>query len=230
MERVVITGASRGIGRAIAERLAEPGKRIVIHGRDRIALEATAAAVRKRGAEVVVAIGDLSAAAGVEEVLRQIGVGPMDALINNAGISVVEPVDRITVEQWEKTLAVNITAPFLMVQGLLPSLGDGATIVNMLSVANKASFPGWAAYTMSKAALEGFSRILREELRPKGIRVVDLYPAATATDLWDSVPGEWSRDAMLPPEEVADAVAYVLGRPEGVLLDSLSVGKLGGNL
>ncbi len=230
MQRIVVTGASRGIGRAIAERLAEPGKKIVIHGRDTAALDETAAAVRAKGAEAMPITGDLSSAAGVEEVLRQIEEGPIDALINNAGISVVAPVEEITVDQWEKTLAVNVTAPFLLVQLLLPMLGDGATIINMLSVANKASFPGWAAYTMSKAALEGFSRILREELRPKGIRVVDLYPAATATDLWDSVPGEWSREAMLPPTEVAEAVAYVLGRPEGVLLESLSVGKLGGNL
>jgi NAD(P)-dependent dehydrogenase (short-subunit alcohol dehydrogenase family) len=107
---------------------------------------------------------------------------------------------------------------------------EGAAIVNLLSVAAKTVFPGWSAYCMSKFALDGFARALREELRARKIRVINLYPAATNTDLWDGVEGDFPREKMMPPEEVAEAVAYGLSRPPSVLVEDISVGSIGGNL
>ena len=230
VERYVITGASRGIGRALAVRLAHKDRVLVIQGRSRDALNETRDAIKAKGGRVEPLIAELDTDQGLDTLVAALTGDRVDALINNAGVSHVAPIEELTIEQWQETLAVNVTAPFVLIQKLLPRMNRGATIVNVLSVANKVSFPSWTVYTMSKAALEGFSRVLREELRPRGIRVIDVYPAATATDLWDSVPGDWPKEGMLAPEQVAQAVAFALERPAEVLVDSISVGSLGGNL
>lgn len=228
-KRYLITGAGRGIGRAIAERLAQPDRLIVLHGRDRAALEKTAALVMQKNGEAEIITADLSNSDGIQKVVSSVGKGSLHGLIHNAGVVYVEPVEEITIEHWESTLAVNVTAPFLLTQKLLPVMPSGAAIVNILSVAATTVFPHWSSYCMSKFALDGFSRALREELRPRGIRVVNIYPAATNTGLWDRVPGQWSKEKMLAPSEVADAVAYALERPSDVSVDSIHVGSVFGN-
>lgn len=229
MERFLITGASRGIGRAIAVRLARTDRTLLLHGRDKKALEKSAQLVRDRGAWAFALTADLSTPDGVEELAAQVGSDELHLLVNNAGVAYVGPVEGITPEQWEKTLAVNITAPFLLIQKLLPQLVRGASIANILSVAARTVFPNWSAYCMSKFALDGFSKSLREELRPRGIRVINIYPSATATAIWDDIEGDWDRDAMLPPEETAEALAYALERPSEVVVDDISIGNLSGN-
>lgn len=230
MERYLITGASRGIGRVLAVRLARPERTIVVQGRNREGLNETRRLVEEAGGKVEAIIGELDTPQGVEAVVAAMAGERLDALVNNAAVSNVAGINELTVEQWQEAVAVNITAPFLLVKGLLPRMEKGSTIVNVLSVANKVTFPNWSAYTMSKAALEGFSRVLREEVRGWGIRVIDVYPAATATELWDDVPGEWNRAGMLQPEEAAEAIAYAIERPSEVLVESISVGSVGGNL
>lgn len=229
-ERFLITGASRGIGRAIALKLAAPDRELLLHGRDQEALVEVFTEVETKGAKPSILVCDLSDPAAIEEMVTKIGKTPLHALINNAGIAVVKPLGEISLEEWQASIDVNITAPFLLTQKLSPLMPEGATIVNILSVAAKTGFPGWSGYSMSKFALEGFSQSVREELRPKGIRVVNVYPSATDTDIWDEVEGDWPREKMLPPEEVAEAVAYVLARPTSVLVENISVGSQGGNL
>lgn len=230
MQRIVITGASRGIGRATAVRLATDGRMIVLIGRDRETLDETRRLVEQKGGVAEIIVADLTTINGAQTLATTLSGDRVDVLVNNAGVSNVGSVCDLTVEQWQEALAVNVTAPFLLVKAILPRMEAGSAIVNVLSVANKVSFPDWSAYTTSKAALEGFSRVLREEVRPRGIRVIDAYLAATATDLWDSVPGEWDREGMLRPEEAAEAIAYAIERPAGVLVESISVGGVGGNL
>ncbi|MFZ5981924.1 MAG: SDR family NAD(P)-dependent oxidoreductase [Candidatus Zixiibacteriota bacterium] len=229
MERFLITGASRGIGRAIAIRLARADRTLLLHGRDKNALEASAQMVRDRGAWAMSLTADLSTTGGVEELVAKVGGDALHLLVNNAGVAFVGPVEKITMDQWEKTLAVNVTAPFLLIQKLLPLMVRGASIVNILSVAARTVFPDWSAYCMSKFALDGFAKSLREELRPRGIRVINIYPSATATGIWDKVEGTWDKNAMLPPEETAEAVAYALERPESVVVEDISLGNLAGN-
>lgn len=229
MKNILITGAGRGIGRAVAERLAANGRRLYLHGRDRRALDDTARLVSDRGADSVVVTADLKTPEGIDHLMVQIGDIPIDVLVNNAGITYVGPIEDITFEQWQTTIAVNVTAPFLITQKLLPGMISGASIVNILSVAARTVFPQWSGYCMSKFALDGFMQALREELRPRGIRIINVYPAATATDLWKNIPGTWSPENMLPPGEVADAVAYALNRPSSVLVDTVCVGNIAGN-
>jgi NADP-dependent 3-hydroxy acid dehydrogenase YdfG len=102
--------------------------------------------------------------------------------------------------------------------------------VNILSVAAKTGFANWSAYCMSKFALEGFSQSVRQELREHRIRVINIYPAATNTEIWDDVSGDWPRDKMISPEEVAAAVAYSLSQPQNVAVENITLSNAAGNL
>ena len=230
MKRILVTGASRGIGRAIAESLAGEGTTLLIHGRDESALAKTRRLVEKKGARAVTLTFDLRDTSAVEQMVSEIGTEPLDVLVHNAGIAVVKPYDQVSVEEWLTTVAVNVTAPFILTQRLAPSMRSGASIVNILSIAAKTGFPGWSSYSMSKFALEGFSQAIREELRPRGIRVINIYPAATATEIWNGVDGDWPRDKMMSAQEVADAVSYALSRAANVAVENLTVASTAGTL
>ena len=230
MKRYLITGASRGIGRAIAEKLAGPGCTLLLHGRDREALAQTLATVQAKGAEAVSLCYDLRDPNSMQQLVDEVGNLPLDALINNAGIAVVKPLPEITLDEWQSTLALNVTAPFLLTQKLLPLLAAGSTIVNILSIAAKTGFPNWSAYCMSKFALEGFSQSVREELRPRGIRVLNIYPAATNTEIWNGVEGEWPREKMLSAEEIGEVVAFALSRPAEVAVENIELKNVSGSL
>jgi NAD(P)-dependent dehydrogenase (short-subunit alcohol dehydrogenase family) len=230
MKRYLITGASRGIGRAIAEKLAAPDRLLLLHGRNREALAKTCGLVEKKSGKAIALSYDLRRAARVEKMIEAIGREPLDALINNAGVALVKPFEEITLAEWDTLFAVNVTAPFLLTQRLVPSMKAGASIVNILSIAAKNGFPGWSCYCMTKFALEGFSQCVREEVRSRGIRVLNIYPAATNTEIWNAVEGKWPREKMLLPEEIGDAVAYALSRPPGVVVENIDLLNLTGAL
>jgi NAD(P)-dependent dehydrogenase (short-subunit alcohol dehydrogenase family) len=230
MSRFLVTGASRGIGRAIAVRLAGPGRELVVAARDREALEETRRLLEARGSAATVVPADLTDPAEVQRLAEVAGRAPLDGLINNAGNAVVKPLAAVTLQEWRDSLAVMVTAPFLLIQALLPRLGPGSSVVNVLSVASRRGFAGWSAYCAAKFAMEGLSQSVREELRPRGVRVINIYPSATDSGLWDRVAGEWPRSRMLSPEEVAEAVAYALDRPAAVLVESVELGDVSGTL
>ena len=138
MKRYLITGASRGIGRAIAEKLAENNVTLFLHGRDVAALRETTNLVEANGAISRQLRADLGDKSSIRALIEQVSGEPLDALINNAGIAVVKPLDKISIEEWERTFAINVTAPFLLSQGLIPAMSQGGSIVNILSIAAKA--------------------------------------------------------------------------------------------
>ena len=225
-----MTGASRGIGRAIAEALAGEGITLLLHGRDEAALAATRQLVEGKGGRATTLAFDLRDRGQINEMVAQANAEPLDALVNNAGIAVVKPYDALTVDEWLETLAINVTAPFLLTQQLAPQMPRGSSIVNILSPAAKTGFPGWSSYCMSKFALEGFSQSLREELRSSGVRVINIYPSATDTDIWSGVEGEWPREKMIAAHDVAAAVAYALAQPATVVVENVSVASVAGTL
>jgi 3-oxoacyl-[acyl-carrier protein] reductase len=230
MKRILITGASRGIGRAIAEELAAPDVTLLLHGRDTVALAETCKAIGSNCAGVVKLIHDLATEKGVAALISQVGSQPLDVLINNAGIAVVKPFREITPDEWRQTLGVNVTAPFLLMQRFAGQMPPGSSIVNVLSIAAKTGFASWSAYCMSKFALEGLSQSIREELREHRIRIINIYPAATNTEIWDDVAGDWPRERMISAEQVADAVAFALTRPETVAVENITLSNAAGNL
>ncbi len=230
MKRFLITGASRGIGRAIAEKLAGQDVELLLHGRDTVALAQTRKIVEPECAKVTLLVYDLATVHGVADLIAEVGRKPLHLLVNNAGIAVVKPFTEITPIEWEQTVGVNVTAPFLLTQRFAPRMPPGSSVVNVLSVAAKTAFPGWSAYCMSKFALEGFSRCAREELRDRRIRVINVYPAATDTDIWNQVEGHWPRERMISAEQVADAVIFALSRPSDTLIENITMSSLAGNL
>lgn len=230
MKRYLITGASRGIGRAIAEKLAAPGRILLLHGRNREALAKTCRLVEAKSGKAIPLSYDLRRAVRVGKMIESIGPEPLDALINNAGVALVKPFEQITLAEWDTLFAVNVTAPFLLTQRLAPKMQAGSSIVNILSIAAKTGFPGWSCYCMTKFALEGFSQSVREEVRSRGIRVLNIYPAATNTQIWNAVEGEWPREKMMLPEEIGDAVAYALSRPAEVAVENIDLLNLTGRL
>jgi NAD(P)-dependent dehydrogenase (short-subunit alcohol dehydrogenase family) len=230
MKRILITGASRGIGRAIAAKLAGPDVTLLLHGRDTVALAETCKAVEPKCAGVTKLAHDLATPKGVANLIAQVGNEPLDVLINNAGIAVVKPFREITPEEWKQTLGVNVTAPFLLMQHFAGQMPPGSSIVNVLSIAAKTGFANWSAYCMSKFALEGLCQSIREELRDRCIRVINIYPAATSTEIWNGVAGDWPREKMMSPDEVADAVAFALSRPNDVAIENITLTNATGTL
>jgi len=230
----VITGASRGIGRAIALRLAKEGYYSILQGRDEKALAETCRLVENEGGKATPVIADLSRPKDIDSLVKSVkvklGSEPLSLLVNNAGIAVVKPFEEITLEEWQKNLDINVTAPFLLTRELVPLMLEGASIVNILSVAARTGFPNWSSYCMSKFALEGFSRSIREELRSRGIRVTTIYPGAADTEIWKNVSGHWPREKMMKPGEIAEAVYYALQRPPGILVENITLANISGTL
>jgi NAD(P)-dependent dehydrogenase (short-subunit alcohol dehydrogenase family) len=173
---------------------------------------------------------DLRDPAAIDELIAAVSDEPLDGLINNAGIAVVKPLESISLEEWQAMLAINVTAPFLLTKAFAAKMQAGASIVNVLSIAAKTGFPNWSSYCMTKFALEGFSQAVREELRPRGIRVINVYPAATNTDIWNGVEGDWPREKMMLPTEIADAVAFALSRPPEVAIENIDLLNVSGRL
>ena len=224
----VITGASRGIGCAIARTLANEGADIVITGREPGTLTKAAAQLRKEvrtAAKIVAMPCDVrapQAVAGLFAVVKR-RFGKLDILVNNAGISQAPArLEQTSLEMWRDMLETNLTGMFLCTRAALPLMGRGATIINNLSAAAKQVFPNFAAYTAAKMGAYGFTLSIRDELMPRCIRVTALMPGATSTDLWDQVMPNADRDHMINVEQVAQAVLYaVLLPPEANLSEIL---------
>src|SRR5690242_377147 len=178
MKRILITGASRGIGRAITERLAAPDTELLLHGRDNIALAEVCELVKPKSANVIKLAYDLATKSGVCRLIEAVGSASLDILINNAGVAVVKPYAEVTDVEWDQTIGVNLTAPFMLIQHFAPRMIPGSAIVNILSIAAKNAWPNWSVYCASKFALDGLSMAIREELREHKVRVINVYPAA----------------------------------------------------
>jgi short-subunit dehydrogenase len=230
MKRYLITGASRGIGRAIAAKLAAPGVMMLLHGRDAAALAQTSKEVEKSGAKVLKLIHDLATIRGINHLLAAAGDESLDLLVNNAGITVVKPFAEITLDEWQHTIAVNLTAPFFLMQHFAPRMQPGSSIVNILSIAAKHAYPNWSVYCASKFGLDGLSAAIRDELRSRKVRVLNIYPAATDTEIWNAVKGEWPREQMISAADVANAVAYAISQPPPVSVENIVLGNLSGRL
>jgi short-subunit dehydrogenase len=230
MKRYLITGASRGIGRAIAVRIAATGTTLLLHGRDAAALAQTSREVEESGAVVLKLIHDLATIRGINRLLAAAGDESLDLLVNNAGITVVKPFAEITLDEWQQTIAVNLTAPFFLMQHFAPRMQPGSSIVNILSIAAKHPYPNWSVYCASKFGLEGLSSAIRDELRSRKVRVINIYPAATDTEIWNAVEGEWPREQMMSAADVANAVLYAISQPPTVSIENIMLGNLSGRL
>ena len=218
MRTALITGASSGIGAALARRLA-PTWNLILVARRRDRQEAVAAEC----AHARIVVADLSADDGPEALARHLELPRgLDALVNNAGIFATADTAAYTASHLSSILHLNAVVPMRLTAALLPRLVRGGTIVNVSSVAAVADFSGCGAYAASKAALEAWSRSLRVEVRPQGLRVGVVAPGATDTEVWPSgapVP----RERMCQADDVAQAIAWMLDAPATASIERLAI-------
>jgi NAD(P)-dependent dehydrogenase (short-subunit alcohol dehydrogenase family) len=157
--------------------------------------------------------------------------GRVDILVNNAGIAHPDrPVEKLSYEDWKDVIETNLTGMFLVTRAILPLMRRGGTLVNNLSVAAKQVFPGWSAYNASKHGALGLTNTLREELRPRGIRVIALLPGATDTDIWESPWPDAPRKKMMSAETVARAVVDAVLLPADSTIEEVPIRPTAGSL
>jgi NAD(P)-dependent dehydrogenase (short-subunit alcohol dehydrogenase family) len=229
----LVTGANRGIGFEIACALAREGCDVVITGRDEKALARARQKIEKLGAHVIAQACDIRNPDSVDYLFAVIRAlrRPLDFLINNAGIAHANrPVEELAYPLWSDVIATNLTGTFLVTQAALAVMKRGSTIVNNLSIAAERVFPGSAAYNASKHGALGFTNTLREELRPKGIRVIALMPGATDTEIWKTMWPRAPRHKMMSAETVARTVVDALLLPPSSTVEKLIVMPTGGVL
>jgi NAD(P)-dependent dehydrogenase (short-subunit alcohol dehydrogenase family) len=230
----VVTGAGRGIGRAIAHALGREGATVVLAARSRPELEGVAREIQQAGGRALAVPTDVRQEAAVEALARRVLAEwrQVDVLVNAAGVATFAPVTDSKVDDWDQMLAVNLRGAVLCCRALLPAMigRRRGTIVNVGSVVTSRSLSGSAAYTASKYGLLGFSRVLAEEMRPHAVRVGVLSAGATDTPLWDAMPGAPARDRMLRPDQVAEAVLLMAGLGPNATLEEVTLLPAGGIL
>lgn len=231
-QTALITGASRGIGLAIAQALADEGCNLLLAGRTIGSLEKTA---RKLSSKVRVLpkicdVRDPHAVRALAHALKK-QFRRLDILINNAGIAHPNlPVAKLPYHVWRSVIDTNLTGTFLVTREMLPLMRRGGTIVNNLSIAATQVFAGSAAYNASKHGALGLTDTLREELRERGIRVVALMPGATDTDIWDTLWPKAPRRKMMSTDTIAHALIAALALPENSTMEQLTITPTGGAL
>jgi NAD(P)-dependent dehydrogenase (short-subunit alcohol dehydrogenase family) len=207
----LVTGASRGIGLAIARQLIVLGAKVAICGRDPARLKETAAELSHSG-EVLAHAADVTRASEVEQLVRaaESRFGPISILVNNAGIGLFGPVQERSEEDWNRVLDTNLKSVFLVSRAVIPGMmrrGSG-DIINISSLAGRNAFAGGALYCASKWGLQGLTACMAEDLRGHGIRVASVLPGSVATSFSGSKPKDPAK--ALAPEDVAHAVAMLL--------------------
>ena len=230
----VITGASRGIGLAIAEAFAAEGCDVVLASRSWSSLRSAAENLTRSARVRVMAkncdVADPKQVSRLFDTVKQ-RFPRIDILVNNAGFAhPLAPVPDLATEKWSEVIATNLTGMFLCSRAAIPFMRPGSVIVNVLSVAATNVFSGMSAYCASKWGALGLTNTMREELREKGIRVVALIPGPTDTKIWDQFWPDAPHDKMMRPEEVAQAVLTAVTMPPGTSVDELRMGPAGGTL
>ena len=232
MRTAVVTGASRGIGRGIAELLVRDGVRVYMLARTEADLQHAARSLSDLAMPVICDITDHKA---VEHAISQIARdtdGAPDILINNAGIFPLAPMHTLDAEELERTLGVNVVAPFRFVRAFVPVMKErgSGTIVTIGSVADRAIFAGNGAYAASKHAQRAMHEVLRQELIGSGVRASLVSPGPTDTHIWDAIDpdnreGFPARADMMTAGSVAAAIHWVVNAPPGVNVDELRLSR-----
>ncbi len=228
----LVTGASRGIGAAVARSLAAAGIRVAMLARSRELLDTTA---KEAGGESFAVqcdvTDDVSVDKAVAQVRQQFGGAP-DIIVNNAGLFTIRSVEDTSQEEFDRIVATNLRAPFRLTREFLPSMRERRSghIVTIGSIADRHIFAGNAAYSATKYAQRAIHEVLREEIRGTGIRATLISPAGVNTDIWEPIQYLGTdvrpdRTGMLGPEAVAAAVVFAVAQPPEVNVDELRLSR-----
>ncbi len=223
----IVTGASRGIGRAIAEALAAEGMRLVLNARTAGPLADIATALRAKGGVVKALAGDIAeelTAARLVETATTNG-GRLDVVVNNAGIGHHGPLEEMEPAEFDRVCRTNLRGPFLLMRAAIPALrrGGGGTLVSIASLAGVNPVPQRAVYAATKWGLIGMSRSLLQEVRRDGIRVLILEPGSTLTEFGHDAAKMANADKLLRPEDVAAVLVAALKLPARATVSEIEI-------
>jgi 3-oxoacyl-[acyl-carrier protein] reductase len=223
-KRAMVTGGSRGIGRAICERLVEAGAEVAFCGRTDATVRTGEAALRQRGDKVWGSVVDLqnTEAIGAWFAETRTRWGSLDILVNNAGLAAFGPVGSLSLEDWRRTIDTNLTAAFACCREAVPLMAGGGSVVNIGSLASRHAFAGGAAYNASKFGLLGLSDAFMLDHRAQGIRVSAVLPGSVDTEF---SPRSRAADASwkLAAADVAEVVMTILRMPERALVSCVEM-------
>jgi 3-oxoacyl-[acyl-carrier protein] reductase len=225
----IVTGASRGIGKAIALALGKEKMRLALLARSTDQLQEVVEKIHAAGGEAIAVPCDLMDSDAVETSLKSVfqQFDSLDVLISNAGIFLEKPITEIKVEEWDRVLRTNLTATFLICQGAFLKMKDRkkGKIIAIASSASTQGFIHQAAYCASKHGLLGFTRCLSIEAKPHNVHVHTICPGGVRTDLLaDTYMGERvSQGAIIEPENIADLVLFLIRQPENIDIPEINL-------
>src|ERR671917_1244914 len=209
---VMITGASQGLGRALALACAQEGANLVLNSRNADSLDPVAQEAEGAGVEVLAIPGDVSRSTHVEMLVSAAveRFGRIDVLVNNAGLLGPRvPIEEYPEDEWQWVLDANLTAPFLLSKAVIPHMPKGGSIINMTSGVSVEGRPEWGAYSVSKFGLEGLTQILAAELKDRGIRVNSVDPGGMRTEMRAAAYPDEDPTTRITPEENTAVFIYL---------------------
>jgi 3-oxoacyl-[acyl-carrier protein] reductase len=224
----LVTGGSRGIGRAIAQKLASLGADVAICGRDSVKLAETEALLRLLNVRTFAISTDVTKESDVTSLVERLEseFGPIALLVNNAGLGLFGPVHEKSEEEWDRLMNTNLKSVFLVSRAVVPGMikRGGGDIINISSLAGKNVFAGGGIYCASKWGVQGLSGCMAEELREHGIRVSTVCPGSVATEFSGRGPKDATK--VLKPEDVAHVVAMLAMQGEQSFASSVELRPL----
>ncbi len=223
----LVTGGGRGIGRAIALAIAEEGGDVALASRTQGEIQIVASEVEKLGARGVAVQADISKQTEVEKMLEETleVFEHLDVFVNNAGVAIFKPLLELTLEDWDKTMAVNLRGAFLCTQKVAEVMvrQRSGTIITICSSASKKAYPNQTAYVASKHGLLGLTKGLSLELKPYGIKVHAICPGGVDTRLTADARPEADRSGWMQPEDIAHIVLMLLTQSERTTIDEIYI-------
>jgi 3-oxoacyl-[acyl-carrier protein] reductase len=221
----LITGASKGIGKATAMALAKSGARTVLVARSEALLKSTVSEISALGQACLFHAADLCEEKAADEIIEKTvaGFGGIDILINNAGVGYFNPISDLSTSDWDAMFTLNIRGLFLMTRSCLPHLraAGESVIVNIASLAGKNAFIGGGGYAATKHAVVGFSRCLMLEERKNGVRVLLMCPGSVDTNFFAGRSKNTER--ILKPEDVAESIIHMIKLPQRAMLSEIDI-------
>jgi len=223
----LVTGAGRGIGRAISLALASQGATLLLAARSAQNLDHLAEQIKKHGTSARAIPTDLTSEASIKNLIRVTGekLGRLDILVNNAGVTHSQSLEQTSTADWDHCFQVNARAPFILCREALPLLKKSlfAHIVNIGSVVSIKGYPRQSAYTASKHALRGMTMSLAEELKDSSIRVHSICSGGVDTAMARIVRPDIRQEDLIAPEEIAELVAYLVTHRGSGIIDEIHI-------
>ena len=228
----LVTGASRGIGKAIAIELAALGHDLALVARNESALAEVIASLPESCGKAVAIPADLSQEESYSSVIEEAvsELGGLDVLVNCAGFSQAGSFTEVTPQEWDRIFAVNAKAPFFLCKEALPYLKESnrATVINISSVVGFKGYINQSAYSSSKHALAGFTKVLAKEVQPFGIRVHLISPGGVATEMVTKMRPDINAEELIQPSEIAELVRFLVTREGNGTIDHLYIRRYSG--